>query len=104
MSKVSDLIESGIVVQDPEQKDRVVFNVPIYIKKAAVELGGFEAFAGEYGYQAEIDGEANPVTVHQFCTEVIWNFVRDVFKASMLAQARAQADAQANEQINQLLG
>lgn len=103
MSKVSELLESGVVVQDPEQEDRVIFNVPIYIKKAAVDLGGFEAFASQYNYQAEIDGEPNPISVHDFCTQIIWDFVRDVFKASMLTQARAQAEDQANAQIEALL-
>lgn len=109
MSKIDELLKDGTVIQDPENEDRVIFNVPIYIKKVAVDMGGFEAFAGAYGYTAKIKNEAgeeidNPDTVHVACIKVIWNFVKEVFKASMLNQARAQAEDQAKAQIETLVG
>lgn len=108
MSKVSSLLDEGVVIQDPNNEDRVVFNVPIYIKKVAVEMGGFEAFAMQYGYTTTIkdkDGVEviNPESVHQACTKIIWDFVTDVFKASMLTQARAEAEKQAQSQIEALI-
>lgn len=100
MSKVEDLISQGIVSQDPNKEERVIFNVPIYIPKAAIELGGFEAFAKAYGWSPDPSG----IPAHEKCVQVIWDFVREVFRAQMLTQAQEQARQQATEQINQLLG
>ena len=102
------MLDAGIVIQDPERADRVVFNVPIFIPKVAVDQGGFEAFAAAYGWtptvldadQVEI---VNPQPAYDKAVDVIWNFVRDVFKAQMLKQAEIQAREQAITQIDQIL-
>lgn len=100
MSKVDDLLAAGVVINDLEKPERVIFNVPIYIPKAAIEMGGFEAFAKAYGWK----GEVGEIPAHQKCTEIIWNFVRDVFKAQMINQAQEQAREAAQIQVQQLLG
>lgn len=110
MAKVDDLLAAGTVTQDPDDADKVVFNVPLYIKKDAVNADGFEAFAGVYGWTAQIDDPENPgtlidnpVSVYDHSIQVIWGFVRDVFRGAMMKQAEAAAKEQAQTQIDALM-
>lgn len=108
MALVDDLLADGTVIQDPEDADKVIFNVPVYVKKAAVNAGGFEAFAGEYGWAPMIKDEdgndiVNPMTVYEKCQRIIWAFVTEVFKAAMFKQAEKQAREQAQTAVEALI-
>lgn len=94
---VQELIDNEILVQDPDNEDRVIFNVPLYIKKEVVEAGGFFLFAQEYN-----KGQ-NPEAVFDDCIEIVWDFVRETFRNAMLRRARIEAETIASEQINNLL-
>lgn len=108
MSKSSDLMQLGIVTQDLEREDRIVYNVPIYIQKAVIDNDGFELFAAKYGWTPTITNEqgevvANPQKPWEKCNEVIWDFIREVFKSEMIARAMQQAKEIAEEQVNQVI-
>lgn len=92
MSKVDDLLLAGAVVQDPEREDRVIFNVPIYIKKSVVNADGFEMFANGNGWTPDSEH-----TAIDFSVMVVWGFVRDQFRKAIKLIAEAQAEAQAND-------
>lgn len=108
MSKTQDLLAANIITQATAPDTRYVFNVPIFIKEEAIEAGGFELFAGQYGWTPTGKDEngndiANPQTATDKCTEVIWEFVREVFKGAMIKQAQEQARVQAEAQIEGLM-
>lgn len=107
MSKCDDLLKDGIVTQDPDNEDRVVFTVPFYLKKVAVDADGFEAFASQYGWNPivmTLDGTEipNPQTAPQKVVAVLYDFARQVFESSIIKNAEAQARAQAQVLIDQL--
>ena len=108
MSLADDLLADGTVTQDPDNADRVIFNVPIYIKKDAVNIGGFEAFASYYQWTPTIkdaDGNEtpNPMSVYEKCQRAVWGFVADVFKAAIIQKAQQDAKAAAEAQISALI-
>ncbi len=108
MALVDDLLLDGTVTQDPDNTEKVIFNVPIYIKKDAINAGGFEAFAGEYGWTPTITDQdqnvvPNPMPVYEKCRRIIWAFCTDVFKAAMFKQAEAQARAQAQAAVEAMI-
>lgn len=108
MALVDDLLLDGTVIQDPDDADKVIFNVPIYIKKTAVDAGGFEAFADEYGWTPTVKDEngddvANPMSVYEKCQRIIWGFVTEVFKAAMFKKAEKQAREQAQQAVEALI-
>ena len=109
MSLVDTLIEQGIVTQDPVETDKVIFNVDVHIKKDAVNLGAFQAFAAQYGYTPQIKDPGtglmidNPQTVYEKCKVIVWDFVREVFRGAMMKQAEDQARAQAKAAADSLI-
>ena len=108
MSKSDELLNEGVVTQDPEREERVVFNVPIYIPKIAVDNGGFEAFASAYDQTPTILEKevevANPESAQEKAVKVVWGFVGEVFRGQMLKQAEATAREQAKAQLDAMLG
>ena len=96
--KVDKLLEDKIVEQDKEKSGRVVFNVPIYLPKGAVEAGGFEEFAGMFGWTPE-----SGISAQDKCTEVIWDYVRSVFKSAIILKAEKTAREQATQLAESLL-
>lgn len=108
MSLVDQLISEGVIVQDSEDSDRIVFTVTMHIKKAAIEAGGFQAFGAEFGYEAMItpeEGEAypNPVTLYEFCKTVVRRYVTEVFRSAIIKKANGEARAQAEALLSQVL-
>ncbi len=108
MALVDDLLLDGTVIQDPENAEKVIFNVPVYIKKAAVNAGGFEAFAGQYGWTPTVKDEngddvANPMPVYEKCQRIVLAFVTEVFKAAMFKQAEIEAREQAEAAVEALI-
>ena len=69
---------------------------------------GFELFAAKYGWTPTITNEqdeviANPQKPWEKCNEVIWDFIREVFKSEMIARAMQQAKEVAEDQVNQVI-
>jgi hypothetical protein len=108
MSVVDQLLKNGVIEQDPENEDKIIYKVPIHIKKDAVEIGGFQAFAISRGWTPTIpndNGEQveNPISVFEACNSIVWDFVKGIFKEVMLAQLRAKAEQDAQAQVRELL-
>lgn len=103
MSKVDDLLLEGMVTQDPDDADKVIFNVPLRISKAAVNANAFELFAGEYGWTATIadpenpegDSIANPESAIAKGVSVIRGFASEVLRAALFKDAEKTAKATA---------
>lgn len=93
MSKVTDLLNAGVVTQDPESEKRVIFNVPLYLPKIAIEGGAFELFASAYGW------EEGDMPAHEKCIEIIWQFVNDIFDEEFLKQKQKQAIEIAKQEL-----
>lgn len=112
MSLVDDLIADGTVIQDPENADKVIFNIAVHIKKSAVNAGGFSLFAKQYGYtekviekneegvEVEID---NPMDVYTKCRKVVFGFIAEVFQAAIINKASADSKVQAEDLLKSLL-
>lgn len=112
MALVDDLLANGTVTQDDIDPEKVVFNVPVKIKKLAVNAQGFELFAAGTGWTPTVnvivtdgDGnqtlveEPNPLSVHAWCIDVTRNWVKETFEGIIRKQAQEQADAQAAAQV-----
>ena len=93
MSKVQDLMTAGILIQDPESEKRVIFNVPLYLPKIAIEGGAFELFASAYGWE---HGEK---PAHEKCIDIIWQFVSDIFDEEFLKEKQKLALEQAKQEL-----
>lgn len=113
MSLVDELLADGTVTQDPDFEDRVVFPVNLYIKKKAVDAGGFQMFASEFGYEKTIateDAEGNPlppienpVSIYEFCKDQARKYVTDVFRSAVIKKANIDAKAQADALLDHVL-
>lgn len=104
---MEELLKQGILVQDPEDEGKVIYNLPIHIKKEVVLAGGFEAFASTSGWtpQVEQDGVmiANPVSSFHACNKIVWDYVKGIFKEIMLAKMREQAEQEVQAKVKELL-
>lgn len=107
MTIVDDLLANGTVIPDPLSEEKVIFNVPIKIKKVAVNSNGFEIFATGLGWTptVTIDGEEqpNPLSVHAYCIEATRNWVQSEFEGIIRRMAKEQAEAQASAQVAALI-
>jgi hypothetical protein len=109
MSLVAELLESGIVSVDPDDESRVIFNVSLHVKKAAIEAGGFQAFGAEFGYEPILfdeDGSAstpNPVSLYEFCKTQVRAYVTSVFRSAIMKKASVEARSQAEALLSQVL-
>lgn len=108
MSVVDELLKSGIIEQDPNSEEKIIYKVPIHIKKNAVELGGFHAFAMSRGWTPTIpndNGEPveNPISVFEACNSIVWDYVKGIFKEVMLTQLRVKAEEEAQAQVKELI-
>lgn len=109
MSIVAELLEAGIVSVDPDDETRVIFNVSLHIKKAAVEAGGFQAFGAEFGYEPMLHDEdmnptePNPVSLYEFCKTQVRAYVTSVFRSAILKNAHNQAKSEAEALLSQVL-
>jgi len=109
MSIVAELLEAGVVSVDPDDESRVIFNVSLHIKKAAVEAGGFQAFGAEFGYEPMLHDEdmnpvaPNPVSLYEFCKTQVRAYVTSVFRSAILKKASLEAKSQADALLSQVL-
>lgn len=103
MVTAQQLIDDGIVTENPDDTNEVIFNIPIRVKKTAIDAGGLETFAGVYGWTPEIDGQPNPEIVTAKCKSIILAFVRNVFTTGITQQVNAQANVQKEALLEQLL-
>lgn len=108
MSKVQALTQEGLLQQDATDSERVVYNVPIRIKKTAIEAGALELFAKAHGWTEKIldDNEQeidNPEKAHERCNQVVKDFVSQTFQSVMQIAAVKQAQEIADQQIRNLI-
>jgi hypothetical protein len=117
MGKADDLIADGTVKQSSTYPDKVVFNVPFEIPKAAVDAGAFELFAEYYGYRPQInqvvdgepvigeDGQAvmidNPKSVYDACQDGLRNHAIGILHEKFLKLGETTGRQQFQEQFNQ---
>lgn len=105
--KMEELLKQGILVQDPEDEGKVIYHVPIHIKKEVILAGGFEAFASSSGWTKliEKDGELipNPVSSFEACNKIVWDFIKGIFKEIMLTKMREQAEKDVQAKVKELL-
>jgi hypothetical protein len=102
MSRVDDMLASGLVTQDPESEKRVIFNVPLYLPKIVIENGGFELFASAFGWEAIVNGTLNSQPAHEKAIEIIWDFVNSIFDEEFIKLKEKQAALQAKQELNLL--
>ena len=119
MDKTEQLLKDGVITQHPELEDKVIFNIPSTIPKAAVEYGAFELFAKEYGWSPEVldpskgvipepdkDGNLpyipNPQSAIERGIEVIRKFATDVLQSALLKEGERQGRQAAQQQFNSL--
>jgi hypothetical protein len=109
MSIVAELLEAGVVSVDPDDESRVIFNVSLHIKKAAIEAGGFQAFGAEFGYEPILHDDEmnpvgpNPVSLYEFCKTQVRAYVTSVFRSAILKKANLEAKSQAEALLSQVL-
>lgn len=99
MTTAQQLINDGLAIENPNDSEEVIINIPIRVKKELIDLGGLEQFAGVYGWTPTVNDEngveiTNPVTVTDSCKQVIINFTRDVFDGVISRMIDEEADQQ----------
>ena len=90
---MSKLVEhAAYLVQDPEDENLVIFNIPIRINKATVEMGAIEMVAAVDGWTPE-----HPLSAPEFCIEIVKGLSREkvdrAIRGPALAQKNAEVDA-----------
>lgn len=109
MSLVDDYLNQGVVTQDPDDADKVIYTVKLHIKKAAVNAGAFDLFAAAYNYPKKVrDAETgeeidNPEPAYIFSEKQVRRFCTEVFEAELKKQLDAQAASQLEQAKQQLL-
>lgn len=93
MTKTEQLLANGTVYQDPDDDKRVVLDIPVFMTKEIVDLGGFEMFAAVGGWTP--DSKLDPV---QFATSMVWDMIRGIIHKAL----SDQIDARANEEKREL--
>lgn len=97
-SIVDDLLQSGVVSQDPSNPNKVLFRIDVPIRKTTVNLGAFDTFAAEYGWS-----QGSQETSHAKCKAVVLAFIADVFKAAMLKKGERDGRASVEEMLKDLV-
>lgn len=104
MAIVDDLLAANVVIQDPDNPDRVIFNVPLFIPKTVIDNNGFALFAKAYGWTETIKNEDNedvPNTVKDYekGIQIIQGFAWEVLEAQLIRQAQEQATVAVKTQV-----
>jgi hypothetical protein len=105
---VDDLLLDGTVTQDPENPDKVIFNVPVYILKSAVNAGGFEMFAGSMGWQPDAAG-ATPEdiaanNIFKRCRAEVGRWITGVIGTAVTRRIQEAGRVQIEQTLAALLG
>jgi len=96
---MSKLVEhAAYLTQDSENEDLVIFNIPIRIAKATVEMGGIESVAMVDGWTPE-----NALSAPEFCIDVVKNLSRQKIDQAVRGQLVAAANEQANQIVSSLV-
>lgn len=96
------LLEQKLISEDPDAPGDFIFNVPLHITRAAILSGGFEMFAGAYGWESD---PKNPEdTAVEASKRFIGKFVVDVVAGEVRKAMTAAANVQIEATINTLIG
>ena len=72
---VDELLVNGTLMQDPDNTDKVIYNVPVYMPKGSVDAGGFQLFASHFGWQPDApDATPDEIaanSVYRACDRII---------------------------------
>ena len=99
---LENLLDDGVVTQDPDNEGRVVFNVPLLIPKDVINNNGLTLFAKAYGWTETVNDAPNPVKDYEHGIEVIRKFAWEVLEAQLIQQAQKQAADTVKQQIEAL--
>jgi hypothetical protein len=103
---LEDLLVDGVVIPEPGNEARVIFNVPLLIPKDVINSGGLSLFAKAYGWTETVKVEdvdtPNPVKDYEHGIEVIRKFAWEVLEAQLITQAQKQAADTVKAQIELL--
>lgn len=93
--RVADLLASGKVIQDPDNADQVIYSVPLYLPKSAIDAGGFEMFATGFGWLPDtVDATPEQIAANDLflkCNKEIGNYVRSTVNTGIDNQIDQEA-------------
>ena len=102
------LLEQKLITEDPESPGNFILNVPLYITGASITNGGFELFAGAYGWRPtpldatneEIDANS-PIS---FCLRQARRYFNEVLEAQVGNKFDSVVAVQKKQIIDETLG
>lgn len=86
MSKVTEYMAAGYIIENPQNADEVIYAPPIRISKVDVENGCFEISAATEGWT-----EASGVPAPLFCATGLKNYANQKMAAGVKAMMDKQA-------------